>query len=1032
MAHPLRTLWRWLAGTFAALVILLAVAVGLFRLLLPQVPAYHAQIESWASKAVGLPVKLGSLDARWSFGGPALTFRNAKLFDREDSNVLIEADRGSVAINLAVLLGEGRIQPGKVVLTGTRLSLERSESGILHLTGQAPPEGGARRTMAPVLQVLPRGNFEIRDASLVYLDQSAGQGPWRFSDVDLLIDYGRSQLLIDGRARLPLVFGEEVEFKLSTRDSLQDPLAIRWQASVRGTQINLAGIGNLLPEGLPEVRAGRLDLVSNLSMVGRNLEQLSADISVRDFGFAARDGEQREEGWSRLSGLIEWSRQTSGWQASVSKLRCERDGHVWPISKLTVERTISSDESVEIVYLNAGYLRLQDLQPLRDWLPQGEAREALAALAPQGELQELVINRSLRDGETVSYAVRSEFSELGLQAYRAVPGIRNLSGKLRMDDAGGFLELGTRGATIALESFYSEPVSVTAMLGSVGWKKTDGSWIVSSDALQVDTPAFSSSTDFTLTIPAGDESSVLKLATKMSDLDLDASRAFLPDKKMPPMAYRWLQGALVSGRAPETTIAFEGPVKAYPFKNNEGYFTARTVIEDMRFAFARDWPAIEGARFETVLENASLKSRIISGSMSGNDVSGSTAEIGDLAENILIVQGQSRGTVADLLAFMRASPVAKVLGPRINDVRGAGGAQSEVVVNLPLMRMQDFRVNGNVSIQGDWLGIDGLDQRFTQLQGEINFTEKAVRGNDIAARLFGRPVTLDLRPGSDASGRVNSTLVEARGRHSSADLTGNLPFPVPVVLNGETNWNATARFPMASAEGETFGITVETGLSGMAVILPEPLSKADSESRRVSMDIRFPAEGQITLGANYGSIFTSITRFLRAQGEWHHDRTAVQLGGQVQGLPPTEGMIVTGEADRLDVDRWIDVDWGAEAVPGEMSLLRSVNVRVNSLNAYDQLIPEARVRLDRNAREWLAQINSDRVEGSMLIPADIAGNERVFVDMSRLILMPAVDGAAETPTSDPRTLPAMRIVAAEFAYDDMSFGSLEAEIMKSE
>ncbi len=1031
MAHPLRKLWRWLAGSFAALVILLAVAVGLFRLLLPQVPAYHAQIESWASKAVGLPVKLGSLDARWSFGGPALTFRNARLFARDETNVLIEAARGSVAINLGVFLRQGKVQPGKVVLTGTRLSLERSEAGILHLAGQVPPEGGAKRAMAPVLQVLPRGDFEIEDASLVYEDHRAGRGPWRFSDVDLHIDYGRTRLLIEGSARLPAILGEEVDFKLSTRDSLADPLAIRWQGSARAAQLNLAGLGELLPENMPKLLSGRLDLVSNLSMVGRNLEQVSANITVREVSFSGDAGEQPGEGWSRLSGLFEWNRQASGWQASASNLICEREGHTWPASRLTLERTISSDKTVEIVYLNASYMRLQDLQPIRHWLPDGDARRALEALAPRGELREFVVNRSLRDGETVSYALRSEFDGLAVSPFGAVPGVENLSGVLRMDNAGGFLELNSRDSRLALEGLYDAPLMVDAAGGSIGWQKVDEDWVFSSERLSIATPAFGSETDFSLTIPGDDLSPVLRLESNIRDLDLAASRAFLPGKKMPPMAYRWLQGALVSGRAPETTVSFEGPVRAYPFRNNEGHFRARTIIEDMRFAFARDWPAIEGARFETVFENASLKSRIISGSMSGNDVSGSTAEIGDLAESVLIVQGQSRGTVDDLLAFMRESPVSRVLGPRINDIRGAGGAQSDVVVNLPLTRMEDFRINGNTAVQAEWLGISGLDQRLTQLDGDINFTEKAVRANDISARLFGRAVTLNIRPGSDASGLIDATLVDLEGRHSSANLTGNLPFPVPVVLDGETSWQAIARFPKPSTEGESFGITVETGLSGMAVILPDPLVKPADEPRRVSLEIRFPADGQITMAADYGNILTSNSRFLKMRGEWRHDRTAVRLGGPRPGLPPSEGMIVTGDADSLAVDDWLRVDWGETQEERQESLLRSVNIGVNQMYAYGQVIPEARIKLDRNAREWLAQVTSDRVEGSMLIPADVGGNERVFADMVRLVLMPEAETDEQAPGSDPRTLPAMRIMVAEFVYDDMNFGSLEADIIKT-
>lgn len=1028
--HPvLRRLWRWVAGSFAALVILLAVALGLFRLMLPQIPAYHAQIEQWASKAVGLPVKLGQLDARWSFGGPELTFKLARLYARDTNDVLIEASEGSVGINLGELFREGRIQAGKVVLVGTRLSLERNEAGILHLTGQTPPSGGARRAMAPVLQVLPRGDFEFENAAVLYLDRSAGHGPWRFSDVNLGINYGRDALQIEGSARLPASLGEHAEFKLGTRDALLKPLAIRWQGSVRLQQIDLAGVGTVLPSGLPEILDGRADAVANFGMIGRDLQHVSANFTLRDFVFRKID--DAAQGWTRIGGLVEWSREASGWKAAASNFVIERDGFEWPETRITAEQTVSSNESVEITYFDAGFLRLQDLRPLSNWLPSGEILDRVRALSPAGDLRDLVMNRSLRDGELVSFSLRSDFNDLAVQAHGAVPGATGLAGKLRMDAAGGVLELDSGTSEMMLPAFFPEPLPLDALRTSLSWKKSGTGWEFDSESVQIDTPAFSFAGEFALELPGAGASPILQLEARISDLELLAARDFMPEKKMPAAAYRWLYGALVSGHAPETTLSFNGPVRAYPFAGGEGLFRARTIIEDMRFAFARDWPAVDGARLELVLENASYKGRIISGTISGNDVAGSTATIANLADPVLIMNGQARGTLGDLLSFLRTSPVANVLGPRLLDVRGAGGAQTDVVLNLPLFKLQDFRINGNTAIQAEWLGFDGLAQTLTRMNGELNFTEKTVRANDIDAMLFGRPVTMDIRPGSDANGNITSTLVELAGRHSSANLVNNLPFPVQAILDGESDWQAVARLPSPGSAGQRFSIEVRSALAGMAITLPEPASKPADESRRFSAEIIFPEDGEIQMQTKLGNALTGISRFMKVNGEWRHERSALNMGQVTATLPTTDGLSVTGAADVVALDEWIKFDWQTPTQDVAPPLLRSVNLKAARLLAYGQVIPDATIKLDRNAREWLAQIVSDRVEGSLLIPVDLDGNEPVFADMVKLVLMPEETSGEVPDTSDPRELPAMRITAAEFVYDDMFFGSLEAVVSRS-
>jgi uncharacterized protein YhdP len=67
------------AYSAAALVILLAVAVGLFRLFLPRLPEYQEEIKGWASNAIGMEVEFSGMNARWGLSGPELEFYDTEL-----------------------------------------------------------------------------------------------------------------------------------------------------------------------------------------------------------------------------------------------------------------------------------------------------------------------------------------------------------------------------------------------------------------------------------------------------------------------------------------------------------------------------------------------------------------------------------------------------------------------------------------------------------------------------------------------------------------------------------------------------------------------------------------------------------------------------------------------------------------------------------------------------------------------------------------------------------------------------------------
>ena len=61
----LRRILKILAYTAAAVVVLLAVLVGLFRLFLPRLPEYQDELKAWASDAIGMQVEFTGMDARW-------------------------------------------------------------------------------------------------------------------------------------------------------------------------------------------------------------------------------------------------------------------------------------------------------------------------------------------------------------------------------------------------------------------------------------------------------------------------------------------------------------------------------------------------------------------------------------------------------------------------------------------------------------------------------------------------------------------------------------------------------------------------------------------------------------------------------------------------------------------------------------------------------------------------------------------------------------------------------------------------------
>jgi len=95
MKDLLQRLTKFMAYLAAFIVISLAIAVGLFRLLLPRVPEYQDEIKGWASAAIGMQVEFSGMDARWGLSGPELQFYNAELVRLDSGARIVAAEQGN-------------------------------------------------------------------------------------------------------------------------------------------------------------------------------------------------------------------------------------------------------------------------------------------------------------------------------------------------------------------------------------------------------------------------------------------------------------------------------------------------------------------------------------------------------------------------------------------------------------------------------------------------------------------------------------------------------------------------------------------------------------------------------------------------------------------------------------------------------------------------------------------------------------------------------------------------------------------------
>src|SRR5579863_1423976 len=128
-------LWRWTAGLFALVVILMAAVAGLFRLLTPLVPTYRVQVEQSASAAIQRPVEIRSMGAEWSWRGPEVTLEDVRIFSHDRSRVVIAAREVQLGVGIRSLLRGKLPAPNRIELVAPQLEVQRDAHGVFSIVG---------------------------------------------------------------------------------------------------------------------------------------------------------------------------------------------------------------------------------------------------------------------------------------------------------------------------------------------------------------------------------------------------------------------------------------------------------------------------------------------------------------------------------------------------------------------------------------------------------------------------------------------------------------------------------------------------------------------------------------------------------------------------------------------------------------------------------------------------------------------------------------------------------------------------------
>ena len=1005
----------YLAGGF---VILLAIAVGLFRLFLPRLPEYQDDIKEWASAAIGMSVEFSGMDARWGLSGPQVEFYDAELMSPDNTSRIIAADEVSFGVGVVRLIVDHKFAVDRVAVRDTSIEIRQLENGEWWIQGNPLDQllvGRSGDTSGGI------GRIEVvgEDIELLFL-QPGDVRPKRFLISSFLARRDDVRLLVDATVELPEKLGRRLTIAATQLLSL--PVEDRsWNVTVDIEDIDLAGVTAMQPAEAAKFDSGSGDIELSFEFSNKKIRSATANIDIGDIAIAGLVD-------LALSGRLEFLMDEDGWLVAANELRATTPVGHWPDSTLRLETSMDENGKIVMLDAQASYLNFAHAAVVMPWLNKKQ-REMLGEIDPSGIVRNLSVTLSDFDADIPNFDISMELVDVGVAASGTRPGVRGFSGSLRSDRSGGRLQIETNNLLVTAPGILGKPLGFDTTSGTVIWRRSNNRTTLLSDSIVLKNDFFENETSVEVSYVDGDAAPVVDIESTFSISDIAVAKRYIPFMAKRPRMSQWFQEGLVSGRIPRGKAHLHGPLDKFPFDDGEGLFLIEGNVRDAILVYQPKWPAAEIISADVVVENMRLyseRSRIIN---AGNEIVNGKVEIANFRQPVLTLSAIAKGTLESFRDLAINSPINEMLGEQLDNISVSGEATASLDLSVPIRDWESFEFTTHLQTSNGSFEFAGFDAPLTELNGIVTIEREDVSSESLTGHLLGRPVSIELMQAPETMPGYR-VIANATGAVTAEALGKELGLPLGEHISGEAAYTARLLFPRGKVEDPSpFTVEIASDLIGLAIDYPAPLGKPAEDGIDFAGDIYLPRGGDRIESKGTADDLLSWQIAFAKDEVWDLDSGLIVFGTEEVSTtaPDTRGLHLRGNANYVHAQDWFDLARNAETKVGMAERIRSIDMTIEDLHLIGQHLVDHRVRMDRSAQDWLVQLDGESIIGSAFVPYDFNSGRSIVIEAERLILPGDDEDADRAPTQiEPRSLPSITLKADELALGDRHLGAVEA------
>lgn len=959
---------RWALGLALAFWVLFGAAwAALHGWIVPRIADFRPRLETAATQALGVPVRIGQITARSGGLIPSFELRDVTLLDAQGKAAL-SLPRVLAAVSPSSLWRLGFEQ---LYIDQPALDIRRTADGKIYVAGldvlQNRNNGGAGTDW-----FFSQTEFVIRGGTVRWTDDLRQAPVLALTAVDWTSRNPGKRHLMRLDATPPPAWGERFSLRGVFREPFLSGGAGRWQqwagqlfaefsrvdASELKRYLSMDKLGIDLKAGTGALRAwvdvhegqftggtADLALLEVDATLGRALEPLALEA---------------------VTGRIGGRHLANGFDVATENLQFRtRDGLQWPGGNAAIVYTGAEGRLPTRGQIKADKLDLAALALIANRLPLGSATHGLiAALAPKGLVETVEATWQGALDAPSAYAAKGRVAGLelasqaappgagapGSQASIGRPGVRGAAVDFDLTQQGGQAKLRIASGELDLPGIFEDPrLRLDQFSADAQWKLTGPKIDVqlrnitfaNADAQGTAQAGWHSADAPVAGVAGAGRDSrfpgVLDLQGTLSRGDGSKVHRYLP-LVLPDAVRHYVRDAVLAGALSDVKFRVKGNLNDLPFADPKlGEFRVSAKVANAAYAYvpksiqpreAAAWPALSELSGELVFDRASLQVNGATGRVSGLpglQIIKADARIPDLMHAATVqVNAELKGPLSDALGFVNTSPLSEMTGKALGKTVASGAADYKIQLTLPLAKLDNTRVQGTVSVPGNDVQFTPDTPQLTRLKGLVSFSESGFAISGGQARMLGGDIRLEGGTRSASSGAARSVagtqdfpdaavVIRAQGTLSAEGLRQAKELGMAARLgahaSGATAYTASLGFRKGMTE-----ISVASNLQGMALSLPAPLTKSAESTLPLRFDntavretggsASLPTQDQLSLSVGRLASVLYVRDISGAEPRVLRGAMAIGLETGESAPLPDSGVAANINLARVDIDAW--------------------------------------------------------------------------------------------------------------------------------